>query len=58
MKIEYDKNTSLCHFMDQFAIQRMERIIAFESQCTPQNDELIDACYVLIEHYKAVWDIK
>lgn len=42
-KIEYDNQTSLPHFMDQYTIQRMERIIYFESNCTPKNEELIQA---------------
>lgn len=57
-KIEYDRETSLVHFMDQFTIQRLERIIYFESNCTPANEELIKASTVLIKHLKSVWDIK
>lgn len=56
-KIEYDKETSLARFMDQYAIQRLERIIEFENQCTPKNKKLIQASEVLLEHFKAVWGI-
>lgn len=58
MKIEYDRETSLTHFMDQFTIQRLERVVEFESKCFPQNEELIEASKVVIDHLKAVWDIK
>ena len=57
-KIEYDNQTSLVHFMDQFTIQRLERIIYFESNCTPQNTELIEASKVLISHLKSIWGRK
>lgn len=56
--IKYDSETSLSNFMDQYTIQRLERIVYFESKCFPQNEELIEASKVLIEHLKAVWDIK
>jgi hypothetical protein len=56
--IKYDNETSLPHFMDQYTIQRLERIVYFESNCTPQNTKLIESSKVLIEHLKAVWDIK
>lgn len=55
--IKYDKDTSLPHFMDQYTIQRLERIIYFESNCTPANEELIKASAVLIKHLKSVWGI-
>ena len=58
-KIEYDtRETSLSHFMDQFSIQRLEGIIYSESNCKPQNKELIESCEVLIKHIKSIWDIK
>jgi hypothetical protein len=58
-KIEYNhRETSLTHFMDQFTIQRLERIISFESQCTPSNKELIASSLVLIKHLKSIWDMK
>lgn len=57
-KIEYDNTTSLPHFMDQYTIQRMERIIHFESNCTPQNILLINAAEVIKAHLKSIWDIK
>lgn len=57
-KIEYDTQTSLPHFMDQYTIQRMERIIYFESNCTPKNEELIQAAETIKNHLKSIWDIK
>lgn len=57
-KIVYDTETSLVHFMDQFTINRLERIIYFESNCSPQNKELIDASKVLIEHLKSIWGME
>lgn len=58
-KIQYDhRETSLTHFMDQFTIQRLERIIQFENSCTPSNKELIQSSQVLIKHLKGIWDIK
>jgi len=56
--IEYDNQTSLPRFMDQYTKQRLERIIYFESNCTPENTELIEACKVLINHLNGVWDWK
>lgn len=56
--IKYDKGTSLTHFMDQFAIQRLEKVVEFESQCTPTNTKLIESCETVIKHLKAIWDIK
>ena len=53
--IEYDKETSLCSFMDQYTVQRLERILHFEKNCTPSNKELIEASEVLIKHIKSVW---
>jgi hypothetical protein len=54
-KIVYDNTTSLCHFMDQFIIQRLERIIYHEENCTPTNHELIEACITLIDHLHSIW---
>ena len=54
-QIKYDNETSLCSFMDQYTVQRLERIIAFEEQCTPSNTELIESSKVLIKHIKSVW---
>ena len=56
--IHYDKQTNLTHFMDQFSIQRMEGIIEFEEQCTPTDKELVKSCQIVIQHLKAIWDIK
>jgi hypothetical protein len=56
--IHYDKHTSLTHFMDEFAIQRMEGIIEFEQQCTPTNKELVKTCQTVIKHLKGIWDIR
>lgn len=58
MKIEYNEQTSLPHFMDQYTIQRMERIIYFESNCTPQDKKLIEAAEIIKNHLKAVWGIE
>jgi hypothetical protein len=57
-KIEYDNTTSLTHFMDLFTINRLERTIYFEENCTPQNTQLINSCKVVVEHLKAVWGIE
>jgi hypothetical protein len=54
-KIKYDKDTSLTSFMDQYTVQRLERTIYFEKNCTPSNTELIDACEKVIKHIKSVW---
>lgn len=56
--IEYEKETSLTNFMDQFTIQRLDRIIGFEQRCTPRNEKLIESCMVLIKHLRGIWDIK
>lgn len=56
--ISYDKHTSLTHFMDQFAIQRMEHIIEHEHSCTPTNENLVQSCETVIKHLKGIWDIK
>jgi hypothetical protein len=57
-KIEYDNQTSLTHFMDEFAINRLESTIYFEENCTPKNTKLIESCKVVVEHLKAVWGIE
>lgn len=44
--------------MDQYTIQRLERVVEFESKCFPQDEELIEASKVLIKHLKGIWDIK
>lgn len=56
--IEYDKETSLAHFMDQYTIQRMERIIKFEESCTPKNEELIIASKIIADHLRGIWGIE
>lgn len=54
--IKYNhRETSLTHFMDQFTIQRLERIIYFEENSTPSNKELIESSQVLIKHLKSIW---
>jgi hypothetical protein len=53
-KIEYDTETSLGNFMDQYMKNRLERIIWFEGKCTPSDDQLVEACKVLIEHINGV----
>ena len=57
-KLEYDKETSLPKFMDQYMKQRLERIIKWEKSCTPSNEELIDASKLLIDHLNAIWGWK
>jgi hypothetical protein len=56
--IEYGRETSLTHFMDQFTIQRLERSIVFEKGCTPRDDKLIKSMEMVIKHLKSIWDIK
>ena len=56
--ISYSPEHSVSHLIDKFAIQRLERIIYFESNCTPKNEKLINASAVLIQHFKDVWGIK
>lgn len=57
-KVEYDKETSLGNFIDQLAINRLQRIIDFEQKCFPQDTKLIRACELLVNHIKSIWDIK
>jgi hypothetical protein len=56
--VQYDRETSLANFIDQTTKNRLKGIIAFESQCTPENKTLIAACEILIEHLNGVWDWK
>ena len=56
--IPYNRETSLTHFMDEFAIQRLQSTVEFEKQCTPRNDKLIESCETVISHLKSIWDIK
>lgn len=56
--IKYDNHTSLTHFMDEFAIQRLQSTIEFEKQCTPTNKKLVESCETVIKYLKGIWDIK
>lgn len=56
--IPYDRETSLTHFMDEFAIQRLQSTIDFEKQCTPTNKKLVESCETVIKYLKGIWDIK
>lgn len=57
-KLEYDKDTSLCNLMDQYAIQRLQRIIDHEKNCTPTDVELVRSCNIVKQHLEEIWGIR